>query len=373
MKKRLKLKVMLFILIIALIVKFLLNKSGFKTWYLFAEIELSRFKTSLLYYGILGLGTAVYLIFYHAKYKWSHIFMVALLPLSFFVGFCVYQMPTVYIATAFIYITILGIDLHDILANGSLYRCFGKYRRRCMNFIIRDFLHTSVYLMGLSLILIRIILGKWMFVSINSDDYLSLFQDDKQTVYATNIRDLRSTSGENLWENNKKTLGQLRLDRYVEQSIEERTNSLQGLLNVECEYLGVEPIQLIVEYIPREGVMGYFDSENIQITLEREWVEYDISTKPVIHTLLHEVYHYYSYTCTKELDKLKKADIDMSLLFARDIQRWDEEFKNYTSVSSDSTEEEVYQYSSQAIETAADDYADEWAYPYMAFIEKIED
>ena len=69
MKKRLKLKVMLFILIIALIVKFLLNISGFKTWYLFAETELSRFKTSLLYYGILGLGTAVWYVIKSAKEK----------------------------------------------------------------------------------------------------------------------------------------------------------------------------------------------------------------------------------------------------------------------------------------------------------------
>lgn len=373
MKKRLKLKVMLFILIIALIVKFLLNISGFKTWYLFTEIELSSMQTSLLYYGILGLGAAFYLIFYHGRYKWSHIFMTATLPLSFFIAFCVYFMPTVYLATVVVYIAILAMDLCDILVSGSIYRRFMECRKRCVNLMIKDFLHSSVYLMGLSLVLIRIILGEWLFVSIDSADYASMYHEDRQTVYATNIRDLESTTGDDLWESNKDKLVQLKMDRIVNQTIEERTNSLQEVLNIECEYLGVEPILLIVEYIPREGVAGYFDPDNLQITLARELVESDISIKPAIHTLLHEAYHYYSYSCTKELNKMKKADINMNLLFARDIEKWSGEFKSYTSASINSSEEELYQYASQAVEIAADEYADKWTSPYMNFINNIED
>ena len=372
MKRRLKIKVLLFIVLIALIVKLFLNLSGFKTWYLFTEKELSRMQTSLLYYGILGLGTAVYLIFYRGRYKWSHIFMIATLPLSFFIGFCVQLMPTVYMATAVVYIVILGIDLCDILVKGSIYRRFMESRKRCVNLMIRDFLHSSVYLMGLSLVLIRIILGEWLFISIDSADYASMLEDS-ETVYATNIRDLEATIGDDLWESNKDKLAQLKIERYVNQTIEERTNSLQEVVNIDCEYLGLEPIPLRVEFISEEGVAGYFDSEKMQITLERELVENDVSIEPPLRTLLHEVYHYYSYSCTKELSKLKEADINMDLLFARDIQKWDTEFKNYESANSSSSDEEIYEYSSQHIEMSADEYAAKWTYPYLDFIEKIED
>lgn len=375
MRKKAKLKVLLYTVLFAVIFKLILNMLGFTTWYVLGEKMLTAFQTSFLYYGIVIMGLIIYLTFYHAKYKLIHTLCLSLLPVSFFVGFCVYTMPILYVVVCACFMFLITLDLHDIVP--LIHRVHGplkkKYRNRCMSIVIKNFMQMSVYLTVISMMILYSITGKWMFISFGGSQYKALFQEEEEgAIYATNVRDLYATTGTNLWENNKDKLVELRSDRYIKKTIEERVNAFQEVLNIDCEYLGIKPIQLRVMDIPGNSTWGYFSSEKNTITLDESLLEKN-NKEDALHTILHEVYHYYTYTCSMEMDKLEKAGINMDLLFARDIRKWYEEYNDYSSAIGSSTKEEYYKYASQHVELSADEYAATWSRPYLNYIENIKD
>lgn len=312
------------------------------------------------YVGIWAIALFFYWIVYSDKSNYSHIFKLGILPLSIFSLFFYKTYKTYAYVMAFAFILFVYFDIvsqpeidsiSDILRIQKK-KAFKMIKNICFNNVLTVLVFYSlIYFLSLVLPILA-----------NVD---KLNPDGKEVHHATNVRDLCNVTGDDLWEENKDKLFQLRADNLKKMSLQECIDAHQELLNIECEYLGVEPITLYVTDIKAKNTRGYFNGSKIVVDEFYFTDPEEIEDNQAIYTILHEVYHYYSFECSKELEKLKEANINMDLKFARDIQAWKD---NQESYHSGDDVEDYYLYQSQPLETAANEYARKWYWEYLEFI-----
>ena len=371
MRKKINVKFLVFSLIITTLIKLVISGVGYREWIPFGILQPGRWGTVLIYYGIWSVTMLLYLKIRREKYDWWHLLMVSFSPATFFFSFCMFRYGYFEILSFIMFLFFIICDWQiakDELASGK--RNDRKLRTRVYAHLIGDnFLKAWTYLGVLSTLTVCAT-SLPLTVDVIGNQYQAKQQNE--VVRATNRRDLISDEIGHLWEGNKELLVELNSNRYPEKSLEERLEAWQVVVDLEAAYLGTNMPQLIASDIAKDGNAGLYDPNTETITVDVNILKEDDGQYRILRILLHECYHHYCRCAVKELSKLRKAGVDMNLLFARDIEEWEREELNYSVYDSVEGDDSYYRYASQKLELAAQEYAKEWAKDYYVFIEKIE-
>ena len=137
---------------------------------------------------------------------------------------------------------------------------------------------------------------------------------------------------------------------YPSLDTESRMDAVEALECVEANYLGIEPPA--IEYADLgESTWGETDYEENTVRINAELLK-DKTSENLVETLLHELYHVYTYRCIVLYNKLGKED--RGLLLFRVAEMCAQDFNNY-----ESGEEDFEAYANQACEISARKYAED--------------
>ena len=220
-----------------------------------------------------------------------------------------------------------------------------------------------IYLAGKNIRQVINVLGLILFLMFISTKILE-YRNTGNIV--SSVETINNVEGD-LWENNKNILILLKEENYTELSIEEKVAALQGIVDLETVYYGIEAVMLRVEALKEEDLNGYYDSDNRVITVNKNVL--DLAADTVIEVVLHECYHAYQHACIGAVDW---DNVNLNIRLYKDILQWKEEFDTYIDISTTSNTEEYAEYYNQSCEQDAREYAREWSYWYMLFINNIE-
>lgn len=163
---------------------------------------------------------------------------------------------------------------------------------------------------------------------------------------------------ENLWK--------YRDEVYKTLSMEEKVRLFEDIGAIECNYLGIDTVQLAIGDFDEEYKMGEYDHSKSLITLNEKMV----INEPLqaIETYLHEIFHVYEYALVEKMDSLgiDEDEVNTNLKCFRDIYKWKNEFGNY----SEGTEVNEYSdYFDQNCEYRAREYSEYWVewYEYLIY------
>jgi len=359
-------KTILFVFLIATIIKLTLDNLGHSEWYCkLIRKQFTQLQTTLIYYGILAVSVFFYLKVRLGKYKWFHIFVLSSVPLSIYLALFYFKNKYLYGAIIFFFVVDIAMDFWLFVSCSLDAKLLHmkeeliRLRREFLWDLARSLGSISIYAGGICTYLLLI--SVW---GVGLDVF-------KEITYATNVRDLMSTVGESLWETNKESLKLLSGENYSQLNNQERLNALQELINIECEYLGVEPCQLKMEEL-EESVAAQYGEMDRSISISPKYVEANVSIY-AIEVLLHEMYHCYQYDCVRNYERMLAAGLqpDMELKYYRDCAQWLKEIENYYDCKDVSYFDDYYRYASQSIEITADQYSNEWAEYYWEYINSI--
>lgn len=376
---RKKLRFFILSLCLTIVLKILMNIAGYSKWVLFGTRQ-NRFATSLIYFLIFLIGLALHLSFHKGPEKLKSVAFVALLPCSFFFSCCIQVTRSIMMIGLAMFSYLFYLDVKEIQ-----FRRFIKPSLRgkktvklVLHCAEKNILHLTAYV-GITSFLVFATAG----IRISLDDFhyndygtrkTDWSEEHPNITYANNKSYLYSAELGNLWDGNRELLKELSSKNYPKKSMDERLQAWQGLLELECVYLGTPTVPTLgTEVIETKGKNGYYNAENNVIVINQSLLEDDQGQKKVLKTLLHEAFHHYSYCSTQEIDKLLSAGVNMNLMFARDLVDWNYEQTHYYSYDPDNDELSDYdRYRSQKLEESANSYADEWYLAYWQYIEKIE-
>ena len=168
-----------------------------------------------------------------------------------------------------------------------------------------------------------------------------------------------------LWDSNQDMLRLWKEDTYTELSDEEKKNLFQQLIDLECAYWGIEPVELVVEEYESETLMGYYVDENHIISIREEM--FGLPREEVINTLLHETHHAYVHKLMESEDlRDKNIEKNKNLRIYKELYKYKEGIENYISAETD-----YDSYYNNPIEVAAREYAEEWTVNYLNYIDRI--
>lgn len=376
-----KFKISLFALILATIIKLIIKIIGiteleFALW----DGKFNRFETCFFYYSMLILSLVLYFPAFPGRKKWKHIFAIALIPVNMWIILYLLYEEWIYI---FCGVALLGLSIVDLVSLILTYRdekAEGAspdkrlYVIQLFSDVIRN---SSEIIFYTGFITVMIVIVTVIPLGIGFSGTEASYASAKPITYATNMRDLETTTPSFLWEPNKEKLRLLSDKVYLTLAFQERVNALQELVNIECSYLGVsEPCQLVVKDLASYNIAGYYQDSQRIIALDKSYVEGE-SAFEAIGVLLHECFHCYQADCCRNYEDIVQAGVykdilDEELLFYRDCKSWIADMNNYRSCEEPSDFEDYYMYASQSLETSAEDYRNEWWLAYWKFINNID-
>lgn len=167
------------------------------------------------------------------------------------------------------------------------------------------------------------------------------------------------------WGSNQNILKQWKENIYTELSDEEKKDLFQETINLECQYWGIEPVKLEVETYESETLMGYYVDKYYVISIRKEM--FDMPRDEVLNTLLHETHHAYVHKAVQSVDwDDKNIEKNKELRVYKDLQMYKQGIENYVSADVDPDG-----YYNNPIEVAAREYAEEWTWRYLEYIELL--
>lgn len=167
------------------------------------------------------------------------------------------------------------------------------------------------------------------------------------------------------WDENREMLRQWKEDVYEELPDRDRQELFQALINLECGYWGIDPIPLEIETYESDTLMGYYVDEYYVISIRKEM--FDMPREEVMGTLLHEVHHAYVHKAVESVDwDSEKIKENAGLRIYADLKSYKEGIENYVQAR-----EDYDSYYQNPIEVAAREYAEEWTYRYLEYIDNI--
>lgn len=325
---------------------------------------------NMIYYGTLTVSLVLYYMSV-PKFRWKHVMGIGLVPLCLFVlafyPVCEDVYPIWIVALVFL----IGVDAWGL----SSYLMIKQEGYKTL--FLKKMCGKIVENLGVMVLVTGMVSAMALCYTGNKyeEAYVAAADELEGEILASapNMRDLNSNTPGNLWESNKDSLKKLSEEIYPTLPFNERIVALQELLNIECEYLGLEPVQLVVMSLKERGLGGFYWDDTRKIAIEISYVESEESLN-ALYTILHEVYHAYQHDCVREYEKIRENnETNENLLIFRDFEKWENEFNDYCSVEEATALGDIGLYENQAVEQAADAYAEEWISPYWNFINSIED
>lgn len=187
--------------------------------------------------------------------------------------------------------------------------------------------------------------------------YLWEFQRPPQTLAS-----VKSAEEGKLWESNQDYLKNWKEEIYETLTDDEKRELFQKLVELECLYLGIEPMNVEVEQYLSNSLLGYYNHEDRIISISKEMLE--ASREEAMETLLHESHHAYAH---RAADSVSWKDKDlMELRMYKDAFRWKKGFENYTS--------SMYNYEdyyNNPVEVDARAYSEKWTPVYLEYVDSL--
>ena len=149
--------------------------------------------------------------------------------------------------------------------------------------------------------------------------------------------------GESILEHSD-LLQQLSPEIYRDLSVQEKTNLLYRVVQIEAEYLGIEAPALQCAALEKNTVGTYIKEEHL-VLLNEGYLQYEETT---LRGLLHEMYHAYQYACVSQVEETG------DLLMFRRIEQWKREYKFYSD-----SKEGYLEYYLQSMESTARKYSED--------------
>lgn len=167
------------------------------------------------------------------------------------------------------------------------------------------------------------------------------------------------------WNLNKDTLKLWKENIYTKLSDEEKKRLFQDTVDLECLYWGIDPVKLEVETYNSETIMGYYADKYYVISIRKEM--FDKPRDEVMNTLLHETHHAYVHKAVRSVDwDDREIEKNKELRVYKELQLYKQGIENYVS-----PDEDTDLYYNNPIEVAAREYAEEWTWKYMEYIDSI--
>lgn len=144
------------------------------------------------------------------------------------------------------------------------------------------------------------------------------------------------------------TIRMLEDDVWPELSEAERLEVLQGIADIEVDYLGIDRVRVEIRRL-EEMTLGHYNDYDKSIVINRDWLE-KMDGFEVLEVLCHEAFHAYQY---RLIDMYMEMDDEQRELYLfRDADRYQWEFSNYINGS-----EDYDAYAAQLCEIDSDAYA----------------
>jgi len=158
------------------------------------------------------------------------------------------------------------------------------------------------------------------------------------------------------------TVMKLQEDEWEKLSVKEKVDTMQVIANIEAEYLGLShELNVALEPLGEITVAHYRDSDHT-IVFNIDYFEYD-SPYEVLDTICHEAYHAYQHRLCDAYDSTDESY--RNLLVFHNVQKFKEEFDNYTS-----GDEDFKEYYTQKCESSARAYGASGSSAYLDAIEE---
>lgn len=366
------LKISVITVLIAMVLKMLMSRymGRFDWCYSLITYENRTLLENVIYYGTLVVSLVLYYLSV-SKMRWKHAVRIGLIPACLFILAFYPVCEDIYPIWIAALISFIGLDVWGLSEYLMIKREGYKtlfFKKVCGKIV--ENATIMILVAGIVSVMVLCYTGKKY-----EEAYVAAADELEGEILASapNMRDLNSNTSENLWESNKESLKKLSEEIYFTLSFDERVIVLQEFLNIQSEVFGLEPIQLVVMSLKEKGLGGFYWDEARTIAIEITYVESENSLNS-IYCILHEAVHAYQHECVREYEKIRENDeINDKLLVFRDFEKWEKEFNDYCSVEEATALGDISLYENQAIEQAADAYAEEWLLPYWNFINSIED
>ncbi len=149
---------------------------------------------------------------------------------------------------------------------------------------------------------------------------------------------------------------------------EERRKELcENLIQLECEYLGLEDVPgLIVEEYEDEDKLGYYSSKENVISLSANLFDEDEDMLELMDSVLHEVGHLYSLTIVKSMDWSEWQSLSHLRVYT-ELYELKESIVNYQS-----PEDSFGDYYQNKSERFAREYAENRVEVYLYYMDTIQ-
>ncbi len=318
---------------------------------------LSKFIVTFLFFAVAIFLTIFYIKGIEGNLNFTKEGMVALSTLEIFILLGrteEHAMHLILLVTLFVVCVLMGIYMYYIKKKKA-----EQLGKRLNTHKVSKYIGRRVCDVLLSAVSIMAMVG------IFSDEILPLARKlivKNEVVIEKNSADSSDTDiyYENLWK--------FKDEVYKTLSLEEKVRLFEDIGAIECNYLGIDTVQLAVGKFDEEYKMAEYDHSKRLITLSEEMVMNETALQ-AIESYLHEIFHVYEYALIEEMDSLgiDEEDINTNLKCFRDIYKWKREFDNY-SAGTDETGG-FYDYYDQNCESRAREYSEYWAewYEYLIY------
>ena len=187
------------------------------------------------------------------------------------------------------------------------------------------------------------------------------FQLAVQPAYETNkpVEQVQPDSEGRLIAPNKDTILLLHDKNWERLTAQERLDVLQTCANIECTYLGIDPVPVMAEYMVFTELFGTFSEEKYTITINAKLLN-GMDSTTVLNTLLHEVYHAYQHSVVVNPSVDWDSEFVKNNMYFATANSWRKEFEDYQS-GLDNFEG----YYGQTLETYARNHAQSALYDYF--------
>ena len=184
-----------------------------------------------------------------------------------------------------------------------------------------------------------------------------------ETVFETDLL-LGIENSSTVWsmEANMEYLKMWEDERLAKLTDKEKIELFQKFADLECTYLGIEPVHVEKEVFLNKNKRGSYNPEERILSISDQLLK--VSSANAMETLLHECHHAYAWDLVLHLERNKELANSDFLLY-RDVLEWRMGFERYVN-----GEEDYDAYYWNPVEIAARRHAKERSGIYLAFIDQ---
>ncbi len=183
------------------------------------------------------------------------------------------------------------------------------------------------------------------------------------TTEEKQLPELVASEGKELFEANKGYLRMWGAEEYGQLTERGKMELFQKLVDLECRYLGIEPVTVEKETYERETLRGYYSEYGRVLSVSEKLLS--VNRIDVMETLLHECHHAYAHDLVNHISSLENIE-KPELRMYQEVYELKDAFEHYVEAEVD-----YEAYHENLVEAEARAYAKERMAEYLRFIEAL--